>query len=124
MKNIKRIALAAVLAVLSLGAVGCDNGKPPPQTGAGGNGGGSGSAGGPGNSVTLGAWMEGIAKNGDADVTAMPDNVLFTVTDKRPVSATEAATVTPETGKVTVLYDEDPAALRFLFESDPRFQTQ
>jgi len=68
--------------------------------------------------------MDGIAKNGDVDVTAMPDNVLFTVTDKQPVPASEAATVTPESGKVTVLYDEDPNALRFLFEADPRFQAQ
>ena len=31
--------------------------------------------------------MDGIAKNGEVDVSAMPDNVLFTVTDKQPVSA-------------------------------------
>jgi hypothetical protein len=122
MKTMNRIARAAVLAVLVLAVVGCDNGKPPPQTGGGGSGGNPGSAGSPGSSISLGTWMEGIAKNGDVDVTAMPANVLFTVTDKQPVSAGEASAVTPQAGKVTVVYDEDPTALRFLFESDPRFQ--
>ena len=92
-------------------------------TGVGGNGSG-GSGGGAANTIKLETWMDGIAKNAEVDVNAMPDNVLFTVTDKQPVSAAEAATVPAEAGKLTVVYDEDPAALRFLFEADPRFQTQ
>ncbi len=110
-------------------AVGCSNDKPP-QNGSGGIGGvgvtGNGGSGGgvASNTIKLETWMDGIAKNAEADVNAMPDNVLFTVTDKQPVSAAEAAAVTPEAGKLTVVYDDDPAALRFLFEADPRFQAQ
>ena len=39
-----------------------------------------------------------------------------------PVSTPEAAATPQEAGKVTVVYDEDPAALRFLLEADPRYE--
>jgi hypothetical protein len=105
--NVKSIILATALAA---GAWGCGSNKPP----GGGNG----------NTIKLETWMDGISKQPEADVSAMPDNVLFTVEDKRPVSAAEAATITPEPGTLTVVYDEDPAKLRFLFEADPRFEAQ
>ena len=122
MINPRNIALATVLAAAALG---CDNDKPPPNNGAAGIGGMTGtggSAGGAANTIKLETWMDGIAKNGEVDVSAMPDNVLFTVTDKQPVSAPEAAATPQEPGKLTVVYDEDPAALRFLLEADPRYE--
>jgi hypothetical protein len=118
--TLRGIALAALVIA---GAAGCDNDRGP-QNGTGGIGGITGSGGSASNTIKLETWMDGIAKNAEVDVNSMPDNVLYTVTDKQPVSAAEAATVTPEAGKLTVVYDEDPAALRFLFEADPRFQTQ
>jgi hypothetical protein len=92
--------------------------------GIGGIGGGTGTAGSGGGATTikLEVWMDGIAKNGEVDVGTMPDNVLFTVTDKQPVSAAEAATAPADPAKVTIVYDEDPAALRPLLEADPRFE--
>jgi hypothetical protein len=58
-------------------------------------------------------------------VSTMSDNLLYTVTDKQPVSAAEAATATPlEPGKVAIVYDEDPNKLQSLIEADPRFQAQ
>ena len=119
MINLRSIALATVLAAA---AVGCDNDKPPPNNGSAGIGGITGTGGSTGNTIKLETWMDGIAKNGEVDVSAMPDNVLFTVTDKQPVSATEAAATPQDPGKVTVVYDEDPAALRFLLEADPRYE--
>ena len=119
MINLMRsIALATVLAAA---AVGCDNDKPPANSGGAGIGGITGT-GGSGTTIKLETWMDGIAKNGEVDVSAMPDNVLFTVTDKQPISAPEAAATPQEAGKVTVVYDEDPAALRFLLEADPRYE--
>ena len=122
MTTLRSIALAAVVMVA---AVGFSNDKPP-QHGGGGIGGITGNGGSGGgtvsNTIKLATWMDGIAKNAEVDVNAMPDNVLYTVTDKQPVSAAEAATVPAEAGKLTVVYDEDPAALRFLFEADPRFE--
>jgi len=125
MTNIRQIVLAAAL---TAAAVGCGSSARPPNegTGIGGIGGdGTGTAGNGGGAATtikLEVWMDGIAKNGEADVTSMPDNVLFTVTDKHPVSAAEAATAPADPGKVTIIYDEDPAALRPLLEADPRFE--
>lgn len=121
MINILRsIALATVLATAT---VGCDNDKPPANSGGAGIGGMTGTGGSTGTTtIKLETWMDGIAKNGEVDVSAMPDNVLFTVTDKQPVSAPEAAATPQEAGKVTVVYDDDPAALRFLLEADPRFE--
>jgi hypothetical protein len=130
MTTLGRIALAALVMATALG---CDTDKAAPRNdntgGAGspGNTGGSGGAGGSGsaaNTVKLETWMDGIAKNGEVDVSTMPDNFLFTVTDKQPVSAPEAAAAMPEPGKLAVVYDEDPAKLRFLFEADPRFEAQ
>jgi hypothetical protein len=122
MINLMRsIALATVLMAATLG---CDNDKAPPNNGSGGSIGGGGSGGGTGNTIKLETWMDGIAKNGEVDVSTMTDNVLFTVTDKQPVSATETATTVQDPGKLTVVYDEDPAKLRFLFEADPRFEAQ
>ena len=120
MTTLRGIALAALVMA---GAAGCDNDRGP-QNGSGGIGGitGIGGSGGAANTIKLETWMDGIAKNAEVDVNAMPDNVLFTVTDNQPVSAAEAATVPAEAGKLTVVYDEDPAALRFLFEADPRFE--
>jgi hypothetical protein len=134
-KTLRRITLAAVVTVAAAAAAaGCSDDKSPQSgnmgvagiTGAGGSGSGGGGSGGgsAANTIKLETWMDGIAKNAEVDVNAMPDNVLFTVTDKRPVSAAEAAAVPAEAGKLTVVYDEDPAALRFLFEADPRFQAQ
>ena len=79
-------------------AVGCDNDKPPANSGSGGIGGitGTGGSSGGRNTIKLETWMDGIAKNAEVDVNAMPDNVLFTVTDKQPVSAAEAATIPAE----------------------------
>jgi hypothetical protein len=123
MINIKRMVLAAVL---TAAAVGCGSSAPPPNgsMGIGGIGGGTGTAGSGGGATTikLEVWMDGIAKNGEVDVGTMPDNVLFTVTDKQPVSAAEAATAPADPAKVTIVYDEDPAALRPLLEADPRFE--
>lgn len=119
MVNLRHIALATIL---TAAAVGCDNAKPPPNNGGAGIGGITGTGGSSGTTIKLETWMDGIAKNGEVDVSAMPDNVLFTVTDKQPVSATEAATAPQDPGKVTVVYDEDSAALRFLLEADPRFE--
>ena len=119
MINARSIALAAVLAAAALG---CDNDKPPANSGSAGIGGMTGTGGSSGNTIKLETWMDGIAKNGEVDVNDMPDNVLFTVTDKQPVSAPEAAATPQEPGKLTVVYDEDPAALRFLLEADPRFE--
>ena len=122
MMNARHVILAGVLV---LTAVGCGSNAPPPggQMGIGGiGGGGTGTGGGTANTIKLEAWMDGIAKNGEVDVNTMPDNVLFTVTDKQPVSAAEAAAVPAEPGKLTVIYDEDPAALRPLLEADPRFE--
>jgi len=120
--TLRSIALTAVVMVA---AIGCNNEKPP-QNGSGGIGGINGTGGSGGgvvsNTIKLETWMDGIAKNAEVDVNAMPDNVLFTVTDKQAVSAAEAATVPADAGKLTVVYDEDPAALRFLFEADPRFE--
>ena len=123
MINLRRIVVAAAL---SVAAVGCGSSAPPPNgsMGIGGVGGGvgpTGSGGGAATTIKLEVWMDGIAKNGEVDVTSMPDNVLFTVTDKQPVSAAEAANAAAEPGKVTIVYDEDPAALRPLLEADPRF---
>jgi hypothetical protein len=93
---------------------------------AGVGGGGPGTAGSGGSAavttIKLEVWMDGISKNGEVDVSTMPDNVLFTVTDKQPVSAAEAATAPAEAGKVNIVYDEDPAALRPLLQADPRFE--
>ena len=119
MINLRSIALATVLAAA---AFGCDNDKPPQNGGGAGIGGITGTGGNTGNAIKLETWMDGIAKNGEVDVTAMPDNVLFTVTDKQPVSAAEAATAPAAAGKVNIVYDEDPAALRFLLEADPRYE--
>jgi hypothetical protein len=122
MINPRNIALAAVLAAAALG---CDNDKPPANHGGAGIGGitgTGGSAGGAANTIKLETWMDGIAKNGEVDLSAMPDNVLFTVTDKQPVSATQTAATPQDPGKLTVVYDEDPAALRFLLEADPRYE--
>jgi hypothetical protein len=122
MINLRNIALVTVLTAAALG---CDNDKPPASSGGAGIGGitgTGGSAGGAANTIKLETWMDGIAKNGEVDVSTMPDNVLFTVTDKQPVSAAEAAAAPQEPGKVTVVYDEDPAALRFLLEADPRYE--
>ena len=123
MVNLRHIALAAI--VTAAAGLGCDNDKPPAVTGAGGGNvtGTAGSGGGAAAStIKLETWMDGIARNAEVEVGAMPDNVLYTVTDKQPVSTAEAATVAPEAGKLTVVYDEDPAKLRFLFEADPRFE--
>ena len=124
MINARQIILAAIL---TGAAVGCGSSAPPPggSTGLGGIGGSAGT--GTGGSTVAGTiklevWMDGIAKNGEVDVSTMPDNVLFTVTDKRPVSAAEAATAPAEPGKLTVIFDEDPAALRPLLQADPRFE--
>jgi len=125
MINYRQIVLAAALMVA---AVGCGSSSPPGGSmGVGGvGGGGPGTAGNGGSAavstIKLEVWMDGIAKNGEVDVSTMPDNVLFTVTDKRPVSATEAATAPAEAGKVNIVYDEDPAALRPLLQADPRFE--
>ena len=119
MINLRNIAFATVLAAA---AVGCDNDKPPASSGSAGIGGITGTGGSTGTTIKLETWMDGIAKNGEVDVSAMPDNVLFTVTDKQPVSAPETAATPQEPGKVTVVYDEDPAALRFLLEADPRYE--
>ena len=76
-----------------------DNDKPPANSGSAGIGGVTGtggSGGGARNTIKLETWMDGIAKNGEVDVSAMPDNVLFTVTDKQPVSAAEAAAIPPK----------------------------
>jgi hypothetical protein len=54
----------------------------------------------------------------------MPDNVLYTVTDKQPVSAAEAAHSATEPGKVAIVYEEDPSKLQFLIEADPQYQPQ
>jgi hypothetical protein len=120
--HLRNFALAAVVMAA---AAGCDNDRPPSGTGAGGANvtGTAGSGGGSASTIKLETWMDGIARNQEVDVNTMPDNVLYTVTDKQIVSATEAATVMPEAGKLTVVYDEDPARLRFLFEADPRFET-
>ena len=122
MSNIRQTILAAALAAA---VVGCGNSAPPKGSmGSGGIGtvtGTAGNGGGAATTIKLEVWMDGIAKNGEADVSAMPDNVLFTVTDKQPVSAAEAATTPAEAGKVTIVYDDDPAALRPLLEADPRF---
>jgi hypothetical protein len=107
MLNLKNIALAVVTAA----ALGCSNDKPPPD-------------GTTGNTIKLETWMDGIAKNQEVDVSTMPENVLYTVTDKQPVSAAEATAAPQEPGKLTVVYDEDPTKLRFLFEADPRFEAQ
>ena len=120
MIDLRHIALATVLTAAA--AVGCNNDKPPPNNGSAGIGGITCTGGSTGTTIKLETWMDGIAKNGELDVSAMPDNVLFTVTDKQPVSATEAAATPQDPGKVTVVYDEDPAALRFLLEADPRFE--
>ena len=64
----------------------------------------------------------GRQRRGDA--LGPPENVLYTVTDKQPVSAAEATAAPQEPGKLTVVYDEDPTKLRFLFEADPRFEAQ
>jgi hypothetical protein len=126
MIKLKQIVLAAALTVA---AVGCASSSPPSGSmGIGGIGGGGTGIGGAGGSaatttIKLEVWMDGIAKNGEVDVNSMPDNVLFTVTDKQPVSAAEAATApAADPGKVTIIYDEDPAALRPLLEADPRFE--
>ena len=119
MINLRSIALATVLGAAALG---CDNDKPPANSGSAGIGGMTGTGGSTGTTIKLETWMDGIAKNGEVDVSAMPDNVLFTVTDKQPVSAPAAAATPQEAGKVTVVYDEDPAALRFLLEADPRYE--
>jgi hypothetical protein len=124
MINIRRIVVAAAL---SVAAVGCGSGAPPSGSkGTGGAGAGTGTAGSGGSAATtsikLEVWMDGIAKNGEVDVSSMPDNVLFTVTDKQPVSAAEAATAPADPAKVTIIYDEDPAALRPLLQADPRFE--
>jgi hypothetical protein len=123
MINIKQVVLAAAL---TAAAVGCGSSASPPSgsMGIGGMGGGTGTAGSGGGATTikLEVWMDGIAKNGEVDVGSMPDNVLFTVTDKQPVSAAEAATAPADPSKVTIVYDEDPAALRPLLEADPRFE--
>jgi hypothetical protein len=121
----RSVALAA--AVVTAAVIGCSNDRPPPQmTGAAGIGGVTGNGGSGGssaaNTIKLETWMDGIAKNAEVDVNVMPDNVLYTVTDKQPVTAAEAAAVAQEPGKLTVVYDEDPAKLRFLFEADPRFE--
>ena len=117
MITLRHIALAGVL----IAALGCSDKAPSTgNTGLGGNTGTGGS--GAATTIKLEVWMDGIAKNGEADVTSMPDNVLFTVTDKHPVSAAEAATAPADPGKVTIIYDEDPAALRPLLEADPRFE--
>jgi hypothetical protein len=131
MINARHIILAGILAVA---AASCGSSAPPGgSTGIGGIGGSTGTGGVGGstgtgtggsamaNTIKLEVWMDGIAKNGEVDVNTMPDNVLFTVTDKRPVSAAEAATAPADPGKLTVIYDEDPAALRPLLEADPRF---
>jgi hypothetical protein len=114
---IKQRSIALAAAVLAV-ALGCNSSGPPPQTGGAGSGGSTNDA------IKLEAWMDGIAKNAEVDVSTMPDSVLYTVTDKQPVSATEASGAPPEPGKVTIVYDEDPAKLRFLFETDPRFEAQ
>ena len=126
MNKMKQIVLAAAL---TAAAVGCGSSSPPSGSmGIGGIGGGGTGIGGAGGSaaattIKLEVWMDGIAKNGEVDVATMPDNVLFTVTDKQPVSAAEAATApAADPGKVTIIYDEDPAALRPLLEADPRFE--
>ena len=120
MINLMRsIALATVLAAAALG---CDNDRPPANSGSAGIGGMTGTGSSTGTTIKLETWMDGIAKNGEVDVSAMPDNVLFTVTDKQPVSATETAATPQDPGKVTIVYDDDPAKLRFLFEADPRYE--
>jgi len=119
--DLRSIALATVLAAAALG---CDNDRPPPNNGGAGIGGITGTGGSTGNAIKLEAWMDGIAKNAEVDVSAMPDNVLFTVTDKQPVSATDTTATPQDPGKVTIVYDDDPAKLRFLFEADPRYEAQ
>jgi hypothetical protein len=105
----RSIVLMAV-AIAGLVSCGSDAGPPPgsstPKT------------------IKLEAWMDGISKNAEVDVSTMADNVLYTVTDKQPVSAPEAATKPPEPGKVAIVYDEDPSKLQVLIEADPRFQPQ
>ena len=119
MINLRNIGLATVLAAAALG---CDNDKPPANSGSAGIGGMTDAGGSTGTTIKLETWMDGIAKNGEVDVSAMPDNVLFTVTDKQTVPAAATAATAHEPGKVTVVYDEDPAALRFLLEADPRYE--
>jgi len=125
MSNYRQIVVAAALMVA---AAGCGSSSPASGSmgAAGVGGGGPGIAGsGGGAAVTtikLEVWMDGISKNGEVDVSTMPDNVLFTVTDKQPVSAAEAATAPAAAGKVNIVYDEDPAALRPLLQADPRFE--
>ena len=109
MTNLKKVVVAVALAA---GIARCAGNKPPATGGE------------TGNTIKLETWMDGISKNAEVDVSTMPDNVLYTVTDKQPVAAAEASAAAPEPGKVAVVYDDDPAKLRFLFEADPRFEAQ
>jgi hypothetical protein len=110
-------ALVAIAALIA-GATGCggSDGGPPPASNT------------PSSTtprtIKLETWMDGLSKNAEVDVSTMPDNVLYTVADKQPVAAPEAAAAPLEPGKVGIVYEEDPSKLQFLIESDPRFQAQ
>jgi hypothetical protein len=114
MTNPRRIVLIAVaIAGLGAGALSCGGGDQGPPPG-----------GGPPKTIKLETWMDGLAKNAEVDVTSMPDNVLYTVTDKQPVPAAEAAHSATEPGKVAIVYEEDPSKLQFLIEADPQYRPQ